>query len=683
MEDKVGKTKYSLRTAHYASFLAAVFLMVCLLLAPRAVAQTGDYRLTILHTSENHGAWEPWSPVANGQLIGGIARRATLVKQLRAQTPNVLLVDSGDISQRALLFTKYKGQEGRDLYNAVGYDAVALGNHEFDFGAKTLLDNFVTGAKFSILAANTDYSVEPGLNGKVQPYVVRDVGGQKVGLIGVMHEHLGTSVSPTWRVFSTDPVEAVRTSVKALEAQGVNKIVVLSHMGYSSRRSGLPFDDVGLAEAVDGVDVIVGGHDETLLADTASLPVYAPRPAGPNPSVVKSPNGAPVLIVNDWKWGGFLGRLDVTFDGQGVPTTWKGDTLLVDDRIVDDPEVAALYKGLSTAVDEVRKEIVGALTADLPGERVDVRAREAALGNLVADAMLDATAPDKTQVALMNGGGIRVSLRAGQVTYGDVLTVLPFGNSIYTADLKGADLAQALENGVSALDPNNPGASGGRFPQVGGLRFTADVTRPVGQRVTQVEIGNSQTGFKPFDPDAIYHVATNDFMITGGDGYETLTRGTNIKQTDILLAEAVANYLRAKGSVNPKVEGRITLTRGAAPAPADQVTPAATGTAAAPLPSPATATTSPTGTPTVTVRPTLNPTFLAGATQTAAVPLTLAATLTPNYATTVAATARLLNLTPTPPALPPTGDAGGGFVWVIGLGLALLLLGLLTRRVRT
>ncbi|MCW5849438.1 MAG: 5'-nucleotidase C-terminal domain-containing protein [Anaerolineae bacterium] len=670
----MGKTKYGPRTTQYASFLAAVLLMVCLLCAPRAVAQTGDYTLTLLHTSENHGAWEPWAPVANGPLIGGIARRATLVKQLRAQTPNLLLVDSGDISQRALLFTKYKGQEGRDLYNAVGYDAVALGNHEFDFGAKTLLDNFVTGAKFSILASNTDYSVEPGLNGKVQPYVVRDVGGQKIGLIGVMHEHLGTSVSPAWRVFSTDPVEAVRTSVKALEAQGVNKIVVLSHMGYSSRRSGLPFDDVGLAEAVNGVDVIVGGHDETLLADAASLPSYAPRPAGPNPSVVKSPNGAPVLIVNDWKWGGFLGRLDVTFNGQGVPTAWKGDNLLVDDKIAEEPSVAALYKGLSTAVDEVRKEVLGTVASDLPGERVDVRASEAALGNLIADAMLDVTAPDKTQVAMMNGGGIRVSLKAGQVTYGDVLTVLPFGNTIYTADLKGADLVKALENGVSGLDLSNPGASGGRFAQVSGVRFTADVTRPIGQRVLQVDIGTTQAGFKPLDPNAVYRVATNDFMINGGDGYEAFTRGAAIKQTDILLAEAVANYLRAQGTVNPKVEGRITLTRGSAPAPAAQATPATTGTAAIPTPSPAT--------PTIALTPTLNPTALAAATQTAAVPLTLVATLTPTYATTVAATARLLNLTPTPPALPPTGDAGGWFVWVVGLGLALLLFGLLTRRVR-
>ena len=621
-------TKYVVRNTYYVPCLGLILLALCLLLAPGAAAQTGDYRLTLLYTSENHGAWEPWAPVANGPLVGGIARRASLVRQLRAQTPNLLLVDSGDIAQRSLLFTRYKGQEARDLYNAVGYDAVALGNHEFDYGPTVLLDNFVTGAQFSVLAANTDTSVEPRLAGKVRPYTVREVGGQKVGLIGVLHEHLATSVSPAFGVFSTDPVEAVRASVKALEAQGVTKIVVLSHLGTYSRRFGLPFDDVGLAEAVDGVDIIVGGHDETLLADSAGLPTYAPRPAGPSPTVVKSPGGAPVLLVNDWKWGAFLGRLDVTFDAQGVPTAWQGATLPVDDKLPDDPQVAAVYQRLSTALDEVRREVLGTVASDLPGERGDVRTREAALGNLVADAMLDATTADKTQVALMNGGGLRVSLRAGQVTYGDVLTVLPFGNSIYTLDLSGADLVKALENGVSALDPNNPAASGGRFPQVAGLRFTADVTRLVGQRVVGVEIGTVQAGFKPLDPAAVYRVATNDFMVSGGDGYEALTRGTKVEQTDILLAEAVANYLRAKGTLSPRVEGRITLTAGAsAPAPALQATLAAP----------------PTGVP---PQPTLGP-------------------------------------TPTPPTLPTTGSGGGWLVAAVALGLALLLLGLLARRART
>lgn len=615
---------------------AIISLFVLSLAAPGVGAQASDYKLTVLHTSENHGAWEPWPAVANGPVVGGIARRATLVKQLRGQGGNFILVDSGDISQRSLLFAKFKGQEGRDFYNAVGYDAVALGNHEFDFGPKVLLDSFVTGAKFDILAANTDYSVEPGLTGKVKPYVVKDIGGQRVGVIGVMHAHLATSVSPAWRVFSTDPVEAVRSSVKALEGQGVNKIIVLSHVGYSSRRGGLSFDDIGIAEAVDGVDVIVGGHDETLLADAAKLPSFAPKPAGANPSVVKSPNGNPVLIVNNWKWGAFLGRLDVTFDGNGVAKTWNGDNIVVDDKIAEDTTVAGIYTQFAASVEEIRKEVVGQVARDLPGERVDVRAREAALGNLVADAMLDATTPDKTQIAMMNGGGIRVTLKGGTVTRGDVLTVLPFGNVIVSLDLSGAQVKEALENAVSGLNADNPGASAGKFAQVAGVRFSADVSKPIGQRVLSVEVGSAKDGYRPLDANATYRVATNDFMANGGDGYEVFTRGKKANNTDVLLADAVVSYLRGKGTVDPKVEGRITLGGQASAPPAAQGTPGAGGTPAVQA----------------TPRPDQVPT---------------------RVATAVA-----------PGSLPTTGASGpAATVWWVTIGAAILLLGLLLLAIRT
>ncbi len=586
-----------LRRFPYAVAVLAVLALVSL--APGAGAQGGaDFPLTLLYTSENHGQWEPYAPVANGPTVGGIARRASLVKQLRAATPNTLLVDSGDISQRSLLFPRYQGQEGRDLYNAVGYDVVTLGNHEFDYGAKTLLDKFVTGANFDIVAANTDYSVEPGLAGKVKPFVVRDVGGQKIGVVGVMHEYLATSVSPSFKVRSTDPYAAIKDAVQALQGQGVNKIVVLSHMGYDARKVGLGYDDLGLAAAVDGVDIVVGGHDATVLGDPSALPQWAPKPSGPNPTVVQGPSGKPVLVVNDYQWGALLGRLDVTFDGDGVVKTWQDKSQVVSDKLPDDPAVAALYATMSTALDAVRKEIVGRSAVDLPGERGDVRGGEAALGNLVADAMLAATAVDHSQVALMNGGGIRVSLKAGDVSRGDVLTVLPFGNSIITLDVKGANLLAALENGVSQVSLDNPASGGGRFPQVAGVRFTADLSQPVGHRVQKVEVGDAANGYQTLDPAKTYRVATNDFMAAGGDGYTALAQGTVPNKTDILLADAVADYLKSKGSVSPKVEGRIVLTGQPAAQPAQVATPAAvTTTPAVSAPAPAVTATAPAARP--------------------------------------------------------------------------------------
>ena len=624
---------------------AALVLLVAVAPAP-GMAQSGA-KLTILYTTENHGAWEPWE-VAPGVKVGGIARRATLIKQLKAQGGPVLTVDSGDIGQRALLFAQYKGREVRDLYNAVGYDAVAVGNHELDFGPTALLDNMVTGANFAVLSANADLSVEPRLKDQVKPYVVKDIGGQKIGLIGVMHDYLRTAVNPKWGVFSTDPVAATRAAVKELQGQGVNKIVVLSHIGTQGRQVGQRYDDIGLAEAVDGVDIIVGGHDETLLADPGKLPAWASRPAGPSPTVVKSPSGAPVLVVNGWKWGALLGKLDVTFDDQGVAQSWAGELLPVDDKLAEDAQVAGVYKTLAAAAEEVKKQIVGKATADFPGDRGDVRAKEAALGNLVADAMLEVTQQDNTQIAMMNGGGIRVTLKAGDISYGDVLTVLPFGNAIISMDLKGADVLAALENGVSAVTPDSPGGSGGRFAQVSGVRFNADLSKSVGQRVSNVEVGNAKTGYKPLDPNATYRVATNDFMAAGGDGYTAFAKGTAINPAQILLADALADTIRSRGTVSPVVEGRVNLTGRPAPVPAGQTT-----AVAAPAATPA-ATTAPAATPAAT---------RAAATAAAPAPAT---TRAPALAATLAPTAA--------PPLPATGGETS-LAWLVVLGALLALAG--------
>ncbi len=638
------------RFPQLVAILVVLALVSLIVLAPRSDAQgSADFPLTLLYTSENHGQWEPYAPVANAPTVGGIARRASLVKQLRAENPHTLLVDSGDISQRSLLFPKYQGQEGRDLYNAVGYDVVTLGNHEFDYGPKTLLDKFVTGANFDIVAANTDYSVEPGLTSKVKPYVMREVGGQKVGVVGVMHAYLATSVSPSFKVRSMDPYAAVKDAVQALEAQGVNKIVVLSHMGYDARKVGLGYDDLGLASAVDGIDVIVGGHDATVLGDPATLPSWIPKPSGPNPTVVQGPSGRPVLVVNDYQWGALLGRLDVTFDGDGVAKTWQDRSQVVSDKLSDDPTVASIYANLSTALEAVRKEIVGHSAADLPGERGDVRGGEAALGNLVADAMLAATAADHSQVALMNGGGIRVSLKAGDISRGDVLTVLPFGNSIITLDVKGTNLLAALENGVSQVSVDSPASGGGRFPQLAGLRFTADLSQPVGRRVQKVEVADGASGYQPLDPTKTYRVATNDFMAAGGDGYTALAQGTAPNKTDILLADAVAEYLKAKGNVSPKVEGRIVLTG------------RPTSQAVQPTAAPAAQAAQPTAAPSVTAVPAA-----------ASVSASPTAAITPPVARpALAPTAQVRRAA----QLPPTGDVRDEAGWLILVGGAVVAVG--------
>jgi len=573
--------------------LLLLFVVLCLLAAllvsAPVGAQTSGFKLTVLHTNDMHGHWEPL--IVSNAPQGGIARRATLVKQLRAANPNTLLLDAGDVSQGTLYFVQYKNQEGRDFYNLLGYDVVTPGNHEFDLGPKVFADNFVTGARFSIVNANLDFSNEPLLAGKIPPYVVKEIGGQKVGIFGMITDELPTDSNAGPNIKMKNALETAKATVAELEKQGVNKIILLSHRGYSF--------DLDLAAKVDGIDLIVGGHTHTLLGDPAKLDKSLGAPAGPYPTVVKTPNGGQTLVVQDFEYGRLFGKIDLTFNDKGEVTAYEGQPILLDKNIAEDPDVAKKLTDLAKPLDDLRKQIIGKSAVDLDGDRKITRNQESNLGNLIADAMLWSTAMDKTQIAMMNGGGIRVSIKAGDISYGTVLEALPFGNRMVQFDLSGADVVAALENGVSQVFAG--GDSGGRFPQVSGIKFSANFDKPVGSRVTDVQVGNAKDGYKPIDKAATYRIVTNDFMAGGGDGYSMFQKGKNVDGGDVPLDQALTDYIKfLNAPVTSQVDGRITLTGNPPPAP----TAAVTATVA---PSPVVAAPTATPTPTPPATPTLFP----------------------------------------------------------------------------
>jgi 5'-nucleotidase len=527
-------------------------------------AAASEYKLTVIHTSEIHGHWEPFTQTIP---FGGVAQRATRIQAIRKESPNSILLDSGDVSQGTLYFVQHRLSEAAQLYNALGYDAVTLGNHEFDLGPKTLAENYVANAKFGIVSTNIDFSTEPLLAGKIPATIVKTIGGEKIGLIGFTTPELPTASSPGPNIKMKATNDAAKAAISDLERQGVNKIIAISHMGY--------FADQRLAREVDGIDVIVSGHTSTLLGDATKLPKELGAPEGAYPTVARSPNGGTTLIVHAFEWGKLLGRLDVTFDAKGNVTRWNGEATTVDQKIPADPTVDTLLKKLSEPLTTFRQSVIGKTDVLLNGEREVVRNQESNLGNVIADAMLEATQNDKTVIALMNGGGIRTSIKAGDITVGNVLEVLPFGNRLVQLDMKGSEIVAALENGVSRVNTSNPADSAGRFPQVSGIRFAWDASKPTGQRITGVEVGNATTGYKPIDLNATYRVVTNDFMASGGDGYEAFTKGANRGGGDVPIDQALLDYIKARGTLNAKVEGRIMAgklpTAQAAPTP----TPAA------------------------------------------------------------------------------------------------------------
>lgn len=510
------------------------------------LAQDNSFNLTILHTNDTHAHHDP-----NNSGDGGDAREATVVQQIRAAVPNVLLMDAGDRFTGTLYHQQYHGQDNVQIMNALSYDVMTLGNHEFDNGDKTLAD-FVSGLKFPVVSANIDFSQSADLAGKIAPYTVLTVGDQKVGVIGLTTPDTPFESSPGKDLtFDDDVVAVTQKNVDELTAQGVNKIIVLTHIGF-----GL---DQLMATQVHGVDVIVGGHSHTLLGNA-----YAAA-TNPYPTVAKDADGNPVYIVQDGEYDQYLGRLNVTFDADGVVTAASGDTILLSQYITPDPAVQKIIDDLAAPLQELKKTVVGESKVFLVGDRKVCRVEECNLGDLIADAMRETTG---SQIAIQNGGGIRSNIPVGadtptdinldqptQITTGDILTVLPFGNLVSTFKLKGSDVVAALENGVSQVE-----SGAGRFPQVSGLRYSWDGSKAPGSRIVSVEVLGADGTYAPIDPDAIYSVASNDFMRRGGDEY-TVFENNAIDPYDFgsPLDQVLSNYIAEEGQpVTTMVDGRIT-----------------------------------------------------------------------------------------------------------------------------
>ncbi|MEP4769652.1 MAG: bifunctional metallophosphatase/5'-nucleotidase [Roseibium sp.] len=525
--------------------LSAAVLSVSTALSTAAYA---DYSLTILHTNDFHSRIEPINKYdstckaednAEGKCFGGTARLDTVIKDRRAASNNSILVDGGDQFQGTLFYTYYKGKAAAEFMNQLGYDGMTVGNHEFDDGPE-VLRGFMDAVDFPVLMSNADVSKEPKLADVLKPSIVIERGGEKIGLIGLTPQDTDELASPGPNVTFSDPVAAVTREAEKLKADGVNKIIVLSHSGYK-------VDKMVAAEA-PGIDVIVGGHSNTYLSNTSD------RAQGPYPTMIDGPDGTPTAVVQAYAYGKFLGELNVTFDDNGVISEAAGEPIIVDGQIAENTEIVARIKELAEPLDEIRQEIVAQAAAPIGADREVCRSQVCEMGVLVADAMLDRVKDQGVHIAIQNGGGLRASIDQGEVTKGEVLTVLPFQNTLATFQLKGSDVIAALENGVSQVEEG-----AGRFAQVSGLKYTFDKSKPAGARVSDVMVQDGDA-FAAIDPDKVYGVVSNNYMRGGGDGYDIFeTNGMKAYDFGPDLADVVSEYLAAQNGYTAYTDGRITV----------------------------------------------------------------------------------------------------------------------------
>ena len=383
--------------------------------------------------------------------------------------------------------------------------------------------------------SNADLSGEPELRSVIQKSVVLEKAGERIGLIGVTPANNAELSTPGPNIVFTDPSPAIQAEVDALQADGVDKIILLSHSGYAT-------DNV-IAINTTGLDLIVGGHSNTLLGDMDGAD-------GAYPTVT---NGVP--IVQAFAFGKYLGELEITFDDDGNVIGTSGQPVLIDSSVEENAAVVERLAALAGPLDTIRNEVVSDASAKIEGDRSFCRAMECEMGNLVAESHLDRVRDQGIQIAIQNGGGIRASIEAGEVTKGQVLQVLPFQNTMATFFVPGSAIKDALENSVKQYD--DPAATG-RFAQVAGLKYTITKSKPFGERISDILVDEGGT-FVPIDPTKMYGVVANSFMRMGGDGYNMFENAENAYDHGPDQADVLADYLKDNAPYTPFLDGRITI----------------------------------------------------------------------------------------------------------------------------
>lgn len=483
------------------------------LLIPDGIAAKDDVEITILHTNDVH------SRVSFSAYDGmGYEKLSTIVKEMRAKNPNTLLMDAGDAFHGQTISTLNKGESIVQIMNTVGYDLMTVGNHDFNYGQARLLE-LADMAEFEIISSNVykaDYSTF------LPSYVIKEFEGVKVAVFALSTPDTTFTTHPNNVVGLDffDPVIVGKLMVAQLKDKA-DIIVCLAHLGLDSSGD---YSSEKVAMYVDGIDVIVDGHSHTTL---------------PEGRLVNN-----TLIVQAGDYIKNVGVVELNLSNGILTKTAKHITKAEAEAMESDQEIVDLIAAIQAANTVITSEVIGTTTVRLDGDRGLVRTGETNLGNLITDAMLYETG---AQIAFTNGGGIRASIEIGDITVGDVITVLPFGNYVVTKELTGAQIVSALELGMDTYP-----AEKGSFPHIAGMKVVFDPAKAAGERVVSVTVGGEAIVL-----DKLYTVATNDFISAGGDGYTMFKEATLIGEY-LGLDEVLIDYIHVFGAEDSVVEGRIT-----------------------------------------------------------------------------------------------------------------------------
>lgn len=581
--------------------------------------------LTILHINDHHSTLESKSKTLKLSAGGasavdvavdaaGFPRVTAAIGELAAQSTNVLKLHAGDALTGTLYFNRAgaNGEADAALMNTVCFDAFTLGNHEFDkgdSGLKGFIDLLRKGTcKTPVLSANVQFGANSALNanrapGYVSPSTVVERGGQKIGIVGLtIAQKTKASSSPDADTTFEDETTAAQREIDRLRGQGINKIIVMSHVGYEY--------DLQIAPKLSGVDVVVGADSHTLLGPVGLTTTGVGTPGGAYPTQLTDKDGKPVCVVQAWEYAQVVGELKVSFDAQGnvsqckgTPHVLIGDNFTIGGKAATDAEKTALKASAAatgflrvtqpsasaTAALQPFKDKVAVFNQtqaavvpqELCSRRVpggvgsvdygrssaactaegSVSLRGGDIQQLVAQAYLEVANAQYggADISLQSGGGVRIPLQ-GTVTAAQIIQVLPFGNMLFRLDVTGQEVKGMLEDGLEATF--GTGGSTGPYPYTGGLRFDVNAKAAKGARASNIEVRNPTTGvWAAIDLAKTYKLFVLSFNATGGDGYKTLAAVPAARRLDIGVLDADVFFSYIDKQAKDAATGLPTLKR--------------------------------------------------------------------------------------------------------------------------
>ena len=511
----------------------------------QAQAPEGGLDLVILHANDMHSfiAGTDKSGQACFQdkdCYGGYARIAQAIKDAKAKGDNVIALDAGDQMQGTMFYTVCKMPMMADIYPLIPFDAATIGNHEFDEGCAQLA-RYLDGFPIPMLAANLDPAKGcPMLGAKFQPWVVREVRGVKVGIVGIACDDVVEPGKACDKTRFKDVKQTLEAAVRELNAQGVHVVIALTHIGLGADRE--------LARSVDGVGVIVGGHSHSYIGSSPDE-----KAEGPYPIVERSPSGRPVLVVTARMAARYLGELEVQFDRDGVPVGWRGQPRLLDPASPRDGKISELADAYAQKIEAYRAAQIGESEIGRPDGMMVCRTGECPSGTVTVDAFLDWGRRYGAVMAFISGGCLRARLPVGPVTRGDMLAMHPFGNTPVVKEFTGEQILQALEHGVQ-----NDSHDGAYLLHPAGFSYEAVLSRPEGSRIVRAELAG-KNGPEPIEPKRRYKVALTSYHAGGGDRFDMLKEGRTLPAPAAGDLEVVETYVSRHSPIRDIPVGRIVL----------------------------------------------------------------------------------------------------------------------------